>query len=94
MPAVQFWGALAWNGSTFSAVAQDSSLAATSPDCATWTMQTMPSAQSWIVDVWNGSAFVAVGSGTNIAALSPDGVTWAQVTLPATEAWWSLAVRP
>src|SRR5258708_6053129 len=77
--------ALAWNGSVFCLLANNT--VATSPDGINYAQVAGLQALSWSAIAWNGSVFCAVASSTSIAATSPDGITWAQQALPVTAGW-------
>ncbi len=65
---------LAWNGTTFVATTNGSSVYI-SNDAINWTLQTTP-ASSWLDDIiWNGTQFFATGRAGDIVS-SPDGITW------------------
>ncbi|HEY6018470.1 MAG TPA: hypothetical protein VIY48_00785, partial [Candidatus Paceibacterota bacterium] len=85
LPSTVPWKGIAWNGTTFCAVAGGttfggtlSNAAATSTDGITWAAQTLPATTDWTCIAAGGSLFCAVArnasGGAN--ATSTDGVTW------------------
>lgn len=90
-PSSGFWGATAWNGQVFCALAFNAAIAATSPDGINWTQRTLPSASGWRAIAWNGAVFCALASGGTTAATSPDGITWTARTLPSSGTWLAIA---
>lgn len=90
-PSDKNWSSVAWNGTVWCAIGQNTAVAATSPDGFTWTERTLPSTSDWRKVVWNGTVFCAIAWGGTVAATSPDGITWTARTLPASANWSSLA---
>jgi len=89
MPFTDYWGAVAWDGSQYCALAAGTNVAATSPDGIVWTQHTMPVTAEWSDVAWNGTVFCAIAQHDNIAATSPDGITWTQRALPAGSHVWN-----
>ena len=87
LPVVTIWTGIAWNGSVFCAVAQNSNIAATSPDGIFWTQRALPVTANWGDIAWNGSVFCAITADSTIAATSPDGIFWTQRALPIASNW-------
>ena len=72
LPASVLWTSVCWSPelSRFCAVAQSSSIAATSPDGITWTQRTLPVSSPWYSVCWSPelSRFCAVAYNSAIAA--------------------------
>ncbi len=90
MPVTAFWKGIANNGTTFSAVAFSSSIAATSTDGLNWTQRAMPSSANWNGIAYGNGTFVAVAGSSDKAATSIDGITWTPQTLPSSTNWWAI----
>ena len=96
MPTNSLWNCIAYGSGSFVAMADGTTVAATSTDGGvTWTQRTLPVSAKWRSIAYGNGVFVAVaGGGTNttIAITSTDGgVTWTQRTLPASSTWSSIA---
>ena len=87
------WISVTYGNGTFVAIAQNSTIAATSYDGITWTQRTLPVSAPWIFVTYGNGTFVAIAGGTSlstIAATSPDGITWTQRVLPVSLGWQSV----
>ncbi len=91
MPSSQQWKSVTYGNGLFVAVAQSSSIAASSTNGINWTTRTMPSSQSWYSIAYGNGVFVAVANtGSNAAATSTDGINWIARTLPTSQNWNSV----
>ena len=70
LPVSAGWISVTFGGSTFVAVAQSSTIAATSADGITWTQRTLPASTNWQSVTFGASTFVAVPQYSAIAATS------------------------
>ena len=71
LPASAGWYSVTFDNGVFVAVADNSSIAATSPDGVTWTQRTLPASANWISVTFGNGVFVAVAYNSSIAATSP-----------------------
>lgn len=81
MPSAAAWYSVAYNGSTFAALVQGATTAATSTDGATWTSRTSAGSYNWSGMYAVGGTFCAVSDG-GYAQTSTDGINWTLRTLP------------
>jgi hypothetical protein len=90
LPVSAGWISVTFGNGVFVAVAQSSSIAATSPDGITWTQRVLPVSASWYSVTFGNGVFVAVARYSSIAVTSPDGITWTQRVLPVSVEWFSV----
>ena len=67
------WYSVTYGNGTFAAVANGSSIAATSSDGITWTQRTLPANTSWQSVTYGNGTFAAVATSSSITATSSDG---------------------
>ena len=90
MPTFSDWISIAGGNGVFVAVADNSSIAATSPNGITWTQRVLPLYRGWKSITYGNGLFVVVGYGSSVACTSPDGITWTQRALPVSANWKSV----
>ena len=90
LPASTTWLSVTYGNGLFAAVAQNSAIAATSPDGITWTQRVLPASTNWYSVTYGNGVFVAVAYNSAIAATSPDGITWTQRAMPVSGYWGSV----
>ncbi|OZA12261.1 MAG: hypothetical protein B7X94_04125, partial [Hydrogenophilales bacterium 17-62-8] len=93
MPSLNPWRSVAHNGTSFCAVASDTSYSpnnvAVSVDGITWRGYPLPSAAVWQKIIWNGSTFCALCNGSP-TAVSVDGINWTTGAMPSGQDWIGL----
>lgn len=76
----------------FTAVGNNSSVAAYSPDGINWTQRPLPSFGNWYSCTYGAGKFVAVGGAPGtLCGYSSDGITWTSATLPVSKVWQGVA---
>ena len=90
MPISGNWSSVTYGNGKFVAVVNNSTSAAYSEDCITWTETTMPISGKWSSVTYGNGKFVAVASDSTAAAYSADGIAWAATTMPSSTFWNSI----
>jgi hypothetical protein len=87
MPATAAWIRVTFGDGVFVAVAQNSTIAATSPDGIVWTQRVLPVSAAWLALKFGNGVFLLIAQNSTIAATSTNGVTWTQRVLPVSAEW-------
>ena len=92
LPQTSGWTALAWNGSVWTCVKNNSTNAAYSTDGINWTAATLPVTGNWTRGAGIiGGRIAVVGDSTAVTVYTSDGITWTQGSITNARSWQGLA---